>query len=671
MKEKKNKVLSITLTVLQILSFLAFLYLAYSIYLINGVENELRYIGIAVLFLLNLGVIILRKITKNRKVILVILYILLCLIFILGQSILGYYIHKTYQTINSINKDTVTYASSLVVLKSSNVKAVDALKNKKIGIVVNKKSIDEYILANQIVKNDKLDEIATIVEYDNITTMFKDLYKESIDAVLTTKNYVSMFKSLEGYEKIQEETKIIDEIEKTYKKNEISKITGESETVYNSNASITEPFTVLLMGVDSTDEALDKNSTGNGDALMLITFNPKTLNATILSIPRDSYVYLPNMGTENKITHAAWGGTNNMINTIERFTDIDINYYVKINFKGVVKLVDLLGGIKVNVPIDFCEQDSNRNWGDSTICLDEGEQTLNGEQALALARHRKTLLTGDLQRGTNQQLVVQGMLNSAKNIKSANQALSILDTLSNNMDTNFTTKQLLSFYDIFKVILETSSNKDNLINIQKLYLSGVTQGIYDERTDLVLSDYILNQSSLDQCIKAMKDNLSKDSETFIKEFDFDIEDPYETTTIGTSNLSSTKTYSLLPSFIGDSLESAKSWLESNNITVTVVEKEDNGPSGIVLEQSFPEDKRLDLMDGKITLTVSKAKTETGTPVINPVPPTDPETPGGNDTDNPTTPDKPDPNPKPTEPEPEPTKPTEPSTPDTPTEGEGN
>lgn len=670
MKEKKNKVLSITLTVLQILSFLAFLYLAYSIYLINGVENELRYIGIAVLFLLNLGVIILRKITKNRKVILVILYILLCLIFILGQSILGYYIHKTYQTINSINKDTVTYASSLVVLKSSNVKAVDALKDKKIGIVVNKKSIDEYILANQIVKNDKLDEIATIVEYDNITTMFKDLYKESIDAVLTTKNYVSMFKSLEGYEKIQEETKIIDEIEKTYKKNKISKITGESETVYNSNASITEPFTVLLMGVDSTDEALDKNSTGNGDALMLITFNPKTLNATILSIPRDSYVYLPNMGTENKITHAAWGGTNNMINTIERFTDIDINYYVKINFKGVVKLVDLLGGIKVNVPIDFCEQDSNRNWGDSTICLDEGEQTLNGEQALALARHRKTLLTGDLQRGTNQQLVVQGMLNSAKNIKSANQALSILDTLSNNMDTNFTTKQLLSFYDIFKVILETSSNKDNLINIQKLYLSGVTQGIYDERTDLVLSDYILNQSSLDQCIKAMKDNLSKDSETFIKEFDFDIEDPYETTTIGTSNLSSTKRYSLLPSFIGDSLESAKSWLESNNITVTVVEKEDNGPSGIVLEQSFPEDKRLDLMDGKITLTVSKAKTEIGTPVINPVPPTDPETPGGNDTDNPTTPDKPDPNPKPTEPEPTKPEPTEP-TPDTPTEGEGN
>ena len=84
------------------------------------------------------------------------------------------------------------------------------------------------------------------------------------------------------------------------------------------------------MGVDSTKEKLDKNSTGNGDSLMLVTFNPKTLNATILSIPRDSYVYLPNMGVENKITHAAWGGTNNMIKTIELFTEIDINYYVKI-----------------------------------------------------------------------------------------------------------------------------------------------------------------------------------------------------------------------------------------------------------------------------------------------------------------------------------------------------
>lgn len=64
----------------------------------------------------------------------------------------------------------------------------------------------------------------------------------------------------------------------------------------------------------------------------------------------------------------------------------------KINFKGVVDLVDILGGIRIDVPIDFCEQNSDRQFGDKTICLNKGVQTLNGEQALAFARHRKHYL---------------------------------------------------------------------------------------------------------------------------------------------------------------------------------------------------------------------------------------------------------------------------------------
>ena len=77
-------------------------------------------------------------------------------------------------------------------------------------------------------------------------------------------------------------------------------------------------------------------------------------------------------------------------------------------------MVDTLGGIEVDVPMDFCEQDSDRRFGSHLICLEEGLQNLNGEEALALARHRKTLATGDLQRGLNQQLVVQGMLKQTK-----------------------------------------------------------------------------------------------------------------------------------------------------------------------------------------------------------------------------------------------------------------
>ena len=659
----KNKGMKIALTILQIICFLVFIFLAYSIFKIDGVETELRYIGIGILFLLNIGLLFLRKITKKGKLVPYIIYIIILTLFVLVQGVLGFFVHKTYSSLNNINKDTITYTSALVVLTDSKYKAVDALKGKEIGIVSDATSIDGYVLANEIIKKHDLADKATIIEYDDIVTLIKDLYDKKIDAVLTTKDYPSIFRTLEGYEKIDEETKVIEELSKEYKKSEIAEITGDEMINYNKSASITEPFTVLVMGIDSTSATLNKNATGNGDALMLVTFNPKTLNATIMSIPRDSYVYLPSMGTENKITHAAWAGTSNMIRTIEMFTGIDIDYYVKINFQGVIKLVNLLGGITVDVPIDFCESNAYRQTSkDKQICLKEGVQTLNGEQALALARHRKSFATGDLARGTNQQLVVQGILNQAKEIKSANQALSMLDTMSKSMDTNFTTKQLLSFYDIFKTILETSANQDNLINIQQLYLSGSTQGIYDERTGLVLSDYIINQSSLNKCVETMEKNLGIEKTKMEKDMDFDIEETFELTTIGKSGLSATKLYTLLPNFEGKNISYAENWLKTYNITVEIEEKESEKAEGTILSQSLPQYKRVDLIKESMKFVVSKREEsviETPTGPDIPTSGTEEgsgnETGGNNETDTPTeeTPTTPStPEETPTEPEPE-------------------
>ena len=95
--------------------------------------------------------------------------------------------------------------------------------------------------------------------------------------------------------------------------------------------------------------------------------------------------------------------------------------------------------------------------------------------------------------------MVQGILNKLKSVKSANQMLTILDTISKNMDTNFTTKQILSFYDIAKNLFKTST-EGNLINMQQLYLQGAGQMIYDEGMGLVLYDYIPNEESLKQIV---------------------------------------------------------------------------------------------------------------------------------------------------------------------------
>ncbi len=613
MKNKK-KLVSIILSLILLITGIM---LIGSIFLISGIENAIRYAGMFVILLLDFLVFVffVSSSKKEKKGTFIAFLVITC-IFILVNLILSYFIYKTYNTLDNMNKNKVTYTSVVAVLENSDLKNLDNFKDEKIGIVADTTSIDGYVIGTEIIKEKNLDKNNTVVEYENFSTLVKDLYDKKIDAMIISGNYPSMFKSNDKYKNIESETRVIYEKSKTLTKSEIAKYTGDDIVNLNSDDKITKPFTVLVMGIDSTAQTLDKNATGNGDALMLITFNPDTLNATILSIPRDTYVPIACFAgkKENKITHAAWNGESCMIKTIENFTNINIDYYVKVNFQGVVKLVNALDGISVDVPMEFCESNSKRSTKSSNlICLKKGKQTLNGEQALALARHRKTLQTGDLQRGVNQQLVVQGILNKVKSIKSANQMLNILDTISNNMDTNFTTKQILSFYDIAKKLLLTNKGS-NLINMQQLYLQGSGQLIYDEGMGLNLYNYIVNKESLELVTDEMKRNLGLLDVTPVKKMDFSIDKVYKMKTIGADVSSGTTTYTLLPSFVGNSEGYATSWLSSNGVSYTIKTREvSSGYDGMVLEQSYPAGKRVDLISGSVVLTVSKVKKVVVTP----------------------------------------------------------
>lgn len=632
--KKAVKVISILFIVVQLLAMFTLLY---SLYIIKGIETEIRYVFMILVAIINIiSIILTTKLLKKEKQSRFFIFVVIASIFIFAQAIGSYYILKTYSTLNSMNKNEITYTTVFVTLKDSKIKDISSIKNAKIGIVEDDTSIEGYVIGKEIIKENSLERNNTLVDYEDFTALVKGLYSKDIDIMIVSEDYVSMFDEINEYKNISSETKVIYKKEKTYTKDEIAKLTGE-DTNISSSDKIDKPFTVLVMGIDSTAPTLKKNASGNGDALMLLTFNPKTLNATILSIPRDTYVPIACFANqkENKITHAAWNGASCMIKTIENFTDVDIDYYVKVNFQGVVKLVNAMDGIEVDVPLDFCESNSKRATStDKLICLKEGKQTLNGEQALALARHRKTLLTGDLQRGVNQQLVIQGMLNKVKSIKSAGQMLKILDMVSQNIDTNFTTNQILSFYDIAKNLVLTSSESSNLINIRQLYLSGSSQMIYDERSGLVLYNYIPNKSSLNQIVKAMKDNLSAKPNLDVKRMNFNIEEEYELETIGTDNLSSTSTYTLLPNFVGKSESYAVNWLRSNGVSYEIKENIiTSGTDGIVTDQSYPQNKRIDLISGKIVITVNRLKVDTPTPTepTEPSEPTKPDTPSEPDT----------------------------------------
>ena len=403
------------------------------------------------------------------------------------------------------------------------------------------------------------------MEYDNYTEMMADLYAKEIDALFITTSYHSIFSSIDAYENIDNETKKIFTQEKKMKK------------------------------VVTT-----KNTVANGDSLVLITFNPKTLNATMISIPRDSYVPIACWSgkPENKITHAAAYGTDCMMSTIEEYFDIKIDYYAKINFKGLVKLVDAMGGIDVEVPKNLCTDNSNR---EGEVCISQGYQHLNGEQALVLSRNRKQLAAGDLDRGRNQQLVIQAMVNKVRTIKSASKFMKILDTISNNFDTNFTANQILSFYSIAEDILNNNLAKDDadLVNIQQLYLQGTGQMIYDERARMVLWNYVPNKDSRKDVVNAMKTNLGLLEYEDKKTFSFSINDEYEKQIVGYGPYNSNYTYKLVPNFVGYSEAVARSIASRNGIKVVF-----SGCGGTVVSQSAPVNKRVDKLNGSVTLTLS-------------------------------------------------------------------
>ena len=603
-KIKKPKI-RIVLSIFLIIALACSAFAIYEIFLLSSIETLLRYIVMGILILIDVVLFIKvrvaskkRKKKRNKRIGLISFMLIYSLICFAVGLVIAYF----YGQLSSINKAYVTYTSDLVVMKDNEAEKVDDIKDYTIGILKDKDSPDGYIIPREMIKENKLEDDNEIKKYDDYSTMLVDLYAGDVDAIFITDNYVDMFASVSGYEDVGTDTKIILSKDKKMKKSD----TSEQE-VSSAGKSITEPFTMLLMGIDSTDEVLEKNAIANGDTLILITFNPKTLNATMISIPRDSYVPIACWSdkTENKITHAAGYGTDCMMQTIEDYFGINIDYYAKINFKGLVKLVNAVGGVEVNVDANqtLCTDDSSRG---GQVCIDPGLQTLNGEQALVYARNRKQLVNGDFGRGQHQQEIILALMDKMKTITSVSTFMDIMNTVSNSLDTNLTTKQILSFYNIGKDIVKRSASKEasNLVNIQQLYLQGQGQMIYDERMRMVLYNYVPNEQSKKDVVRAMKENLGLVEHKVIKKFSFSINEPYEKEVIGYGPYKSSGGYTLLPDFTGDSEAQARATASRLGISVNFV-----GGNGYVIAQEYPEGKRIDKIKGSVTLTLGGSQKE--------------------------------------------------------------
>ena len=223
-------------------------------------------------------------------------------------------------------------------------------------------------------------------------------------------------------------------MDKTYETVERSK---KSQVNLNNK----EPFSVLLLGIDTGDDG--RVEQGRSDTTIVATVNPRDKQTTLVSLARDTYVDIPGQGKQDKLNHAyAFGGASLAMDTVENYLNIPINHYVSIIMAGLKELVNAVGGIEVNNNLTF-----SQDGYDFTI----GKISLDGEQALSYSRMRYEDPNGDYGRQERQRKVIEGIVQKVLSLNSVSNYQEILTAVSDNMKTD------LSFDDMKKIALDYRS----------------------------------------------------------------------------------------------------------------------------------------------------------------------------------------------------------------------
>lgn len=198
-------------------------------------------------------------------------------------------------------------------------------------------------------------------------------------------------------------------------------------------------LTVLLLGCDMREG----ESVGRSDTIMLAFVNLEQGAVNLLSIPRDTRVELAEGKGTTKINHAfAYGGVPLIRKTIESFLDVEIDRYVQVDFEGFAGIIDVLGGVDYNV-----EQRMYRPSED--IDLQPGQQTLNGQQALAYVRWRGTA-TADIGRIERQQKFLNAVLDQVMSSGTIFKLPQLLNEINQSVKTDFSLSELKALAEIYK-----------------------------------------------------------------------------------------------------------------------------------------------------------------------------------------------------------------------------
>lgn len=297
----------------------------------------------------------------------------------------------------------ITY---VVVLKDDPAQEIGDASGYKFGALSNADQANTQALLEAV--KDGLNKITT-TSFDSITLLADRLLDKDVDAIIINQGFYTLLANSEAYSGFEQKTRILYEFTTT----------KEVEPIVPNTAVTREPFVVYCSGIDARDT--DINAKSLSDVNILAVVNPKTHQILLLNTPRDYYlpvVSAPYTGLMDKLTHMGSLGIDESMAVLGNLYGIDIQYYARINFLGLVDIVDALGGIDVHSDFTFAAPSIGADYGtewldDKMYYFNEGMNHMNGYEALAFARQRDAFGDGDNQRGKNQMAVIKGIVNKA------------------------------------------------------------------------------------------------------------------------------------------------------------------------------------------------------------------------------------------------------------------
>ena len=476
--KKKNKKLTLIAKVIGVISLIITMIFSFMLVKLNMIPNKYLaplFIILILLYLIMLFFAFNKKVKSSLKITAIIIFIMFAVISGFGAK----YLYTTLDFLSVLDKDIFQKEKfSVKVLDTSDYNKLEELNDKNLGIY---KSTNSQKASDELSKKIEF----TKVEYTNLENMFNDLTDGKISGVIMNSSVEKLLK--DELSDLEINLKTIYEFKVSIDQMDIVKVVNVTNT----------PFNVYIAGGDGFGSI---DAIFNTDVNMVATIDPVNRKVLLTSIPRDYYVNLVLQGTDayDKLTHAGYYGIEESVKSVEKLLNTDINYYVKVNFSTIEGIVDAIGGVDVYSDYDFYERAFRK------YHYTVGYNHLNGEQALAFARERKSFADGDIQRVKNQQKVVEAII---KKVTSSTALISnydqILNSISDNMDTNISSK------DISKLV-KMQLNDVRGWSVESINLTGTGQmGPTYTFPTLNLYTMLPNEDSVNEAQTKIKDYLGK------------------------------------------------------------------------------------------------------------------------------------------------------------------